>query len=266
MKKIFFLLFSFATLIGSAPSAQAQGEREVLDRFLVPIVIDGEAPGAFGSRWATRLVIHNASNQAVKVTQGILGCSLATCPNEAVPPNTTVTDLPAGFQLGRGWYGTGAFLHVRKEYRGSMSFNLRVQDLSRQALTWGTELPLVHESEAFVSTLQLINVPTDSRFRVAIRLYDFEPGNTARHVRIRAYGRTSETLAETTLAMFPNLGMENSLAGYGQLVDLVAAFPQLGASETIRLEITPLTQGLRFWAFASVTNNETQHVTTITPQ
>ena len=32
------------------------------------------------------------------------------------------------------------------------------------------------------------------------------------------------------------------------------------------VRVTPLTPGLRIWAFVSVTNNETQHVTTITPQ
>lgn len=36
--------------------------------------------------------------------------------------------------------------------------------------------------------------------------------------------------------------------------------------DTVRAEIEPLTEGLRYWAFVSVTNNETQHVTTITPQ
>lgn len=269
MKATIVLLFSFTMLIGSAPSGQAQEERPVLDRFLVPIVIDGESPGAFGSRWVTRLVIHNASNDTVNVTQAF-GCSLATCPNQAVPPHTTVFDLPNGFVLDDGVTGTrsgtGAFVHVRRLYRDSMSFNLRVQDLSRQALTRGTELPLVHESEAFLKTLQLINVPTDARFRVAIRFYDFEPGNTDRHVRMRVYSGTNQPLAETTVALVPNLRLLNYLPGYAQFVDLVGAFPQVAASETVRVEITPLSEGLRFWAFASVTNNETQHVTTITPQ
>lgn len=32
------------------------------------------------------------------------------------------------------------------------------------------------------------------------------------------------------------------------------------------LEIEPVTPGLRYWAFVTVTNNATSHVTTITPQ
>ena len=41
--------------------------------------------------------------------------------------------------------------------------------------------------------------------------------------------------------------------------------PVLGAVPLLRIEVTPVTPGLRFWTFVSVTNNETQHVTLITP-
>jgi hypothetical protein len=34
----------------------------------------------------------------------------------------------------------------------------------------------------------------------------------------------------------------------------------------VRIEITPLTAGSRYWSFASVTSNETQIVTLVTPQ
>ncbi len=33
----------------------------------------------------------------------------------------------------------------------------------------------------------------------------------------------------------------------------------------LRIEITPITPGMKFWAFASVTHNVTQHVTTVLP-
>ena len=79
------------------------------------------------------------------------------------------------------------------------------------------------------------------------------------------FGATHQLLAETTVTLVLQ-GNPDSVPGYAQFVDLVAVFPQLAASETIRVEITPISPGLRFWAFAAITNNETQHVTTITPQ
>jgi hypothetical protein len=36
--------------------------------------------------------------------------------------------------------------------------------------------------------------------------------------------------------------------------------------ERVRLEIEPVTDGLRLWGFVTVVNNETQHATVITPQ
>jgi len=53
--------------------------------------------------------------------------------------------------------------------------------------------------------------------------------------------------------------------GYLQL-DLGEAGAALEGAETAWVRIEPRTEGLRFWAFASVTNNPTGHVTTVTPQ
>jgi hypothetical protein len=32
------------------------------------------------------------------------------------------------------------------------------------------------------------------------------------------------------------------------------------------IKLTPVTPGIRFWAFATITNNETQLITTVSPQ
>ena len=262
MKKL--LTASLITiLLGTAGDVRAQ--RQTLERFLLPVWIDGQVAGAYGSLWVTRLVGYNAWREPVQVTQHT-GCFI-TCPTQTVPPYSYFIDRAATFfDMPAGRSGTGSFVHIHRIYRPWIVFNLRIQDLSRQSLTWGTELPVVSESEAFVDTLRLLNIPTDGRFRVAIRVYDFEPANADRHARLQVFSAGNQLLAETTVALVPPLGWEESLPGYAQFMDLVASFPEIAASETVRVEITPITQGLRFWAFASVTNNETQHVTTVTPQ
>ena len=53
--------------------------------------------------------------------------------------------------------------------------------------------------------------------------------------------------------------------GYAEIANL-ALLPELSAADRIRIEVTPLVTGLRFWSYVSVTNNETQHVTTISPE
>ena len=41
--------------------------------------------------------------------------------------------------------------------------------------------------------------------------------------------------------------------------------PLLNATSLLRIEVTPVTPGLEFWTFVSITNNNTQHVTLVTP-
>lgn len=220
------LLTTAFFLLGRDVHAQS---REMYERLLVPTVIENEVPGGYGSRWTTRIVGHNASDATVQVAQDIGGCALGVCPTDTAEPNSTFTYLNGSFLLPTSLAGTGSFLHVARPHNASVTFNLRVQDVSRQALTWGTELPVVRESEAFVDTLELLNIPTDSRFRVAVRIYDFEPERTEHHVRLRVYGATNQLIAETmvTLASFDR----NLLPGYAQFTHLVATFPQLASSE-----------------------------------
>jgi hypothetical protein len=52
--------------------------------------------------------------------------------------------------------------------------------------------------------------------------------------------------------------------GYVQLP--LSGLPMLQGKERIRLEITSDAPELRYWAFVSVTNNETQHITIITAE
>jgi len=40
----------------------------------------------------------------------------------------------------------------------------------------------------------------------------------------------------------------------------------LAKDAAVRVEVTPMTPGSRYWAFVSATNNTTNHVTLVTPQ
>ena len=46
----------------------------------------------------------------------------------------------------------------------------------------------------------------------------------------------------------------------------IEAEPALAGVTSMRIEVVPLTPNLRFWAFVSITNNETQEVTIVSPQ
>jgi hypothetical protein len=198
------------------------------------------------------------------------GCQFPSCPETPVVPAESRHE-PLLFQPDVG-NPPGILMYAKREFVEQVSFSLRIQDLSRQALTWGTEIPVVRESELFTSTLQLFDVPTDDRFRQALRVYDPDAGEQSL-VRLDIYSSDDELITTTTLALAQPPPMACSVPSgvacfpsTAEVLSLTDRFPELLAYYLVRVAITPLTPELRFWAFVSITNNETQHVTIITPQ
>ena len=107
--------------------------------------------------------------------------------------------------------------------------------------------------------------------RETLRIYDFD-GPADRVVAVRFFkDDASEAAVETqvTLRTFPAAVIDPvypEVPGYAQIGNFVRAFPELVGASRVRIEILPVTPGLRFWAFVSVTNNETQHVTAVLPK
>jgi hypothetical protein len=163
-----------------------------------------------------------------------------------------------------------------------VTFHLRAHDISRDASTFGTSVPVVREKDVYTGRLQLIDIPVGGDFRSALRVYDWDSNTKVpRVVRLRIYevclyatpdwylGKCNdEALVDTTLDL-PNGGEESYTnpdhPGFAMIGDLAAAFPQLVGPSRVRIDLDPVTSDLRFWAFASTTHNETQQVTVIAP-
>lgn len=240
-------------------------------RILLPLVVQQPIPGAFGSEWVTRIGILNTSDREVLIEAYEQDCEVI-CTYRLTPPRVTFypdlvvpeSTIPA------------SFLRTNAEDLPFIDVELHAQDLSRQSLTWGTEIPAVPETEALTGTLALGDIPIDERFRSLLRVYDFEHENGNSRVAYRVYQvRTDLKVPLADLASLPpdellasgelilQIDPMYELPGYTQLsIDELAG---VAGNERVRIELEPLTPGLRYWAFVSVTNNETQHITTITP-
>ncbi|HYM62467.1 MAG TPA: hypothetical protein VEZ11_16410 [Thermoanaerobaculia bacterium] len=159
----------------------------------------------------------------------------------------------------------GVFVYVPSEHVPEIAFDARIVDLSRESLTWGTEIPVISESGAYTTSIRLIGIPTDPRFRLMLRIYDFD-GVDGVQVRVRVFTEADVILADQTLAMRKPAGDQPfPFAGYPATVQVDLTGLVAGSTGRARVEIDPITPGLRFWAFVSVTHDETQHVTLITP-
>ncbi|MDQ6800137.1 MAG: IPT/TIG domain-containing protein [Acidobacteriota bacterium] len=210
-----------------------------------PIAFAG--PGALGSQWTTQITLRNENDYPVPIlpmSAFNLGC-VFEC-DSLVPKHSTRT---TGINTPNGFFG-----YVPRQASPAVHFDTLIKDLSHQSEALGTEIPVVREKDFFARPVELLNVPTDPRFRVALRVY-----GTSAALAIQPLN-SDENLVSS--AVFPAGNPPFTL-----ISDLVAAYPQLAGKGAVRITLSPFVVGNpALWALVSVTNNETQHVTTISPQ
>lgn len=221
-------------------------------RVLFPVVFDG--PGAHGSRWTTEISARNASSFDVTPWRG-----------DVFPAGTPIRlTFPSP-------HPNGVILFVPRESAGSMYFNTLVRDISRQSGDWGAEIPVVREHEfASGRSVELLNVPLQPEFRQTLRIYGLDSVDDVVSVTIRSM-TTGAVLAERLvpleggkqcLRFLPCASEEPTFAILG---DFVREFPQVAGTERVAVRVEPRSEQ-PVWAFVTITNNATQHVTVIAPQ
>lgn len=252
-------LFCVASIFAQTP----------MERLLLPVVIREPLLGAHGSLWVTELVINNHSNLEVKLGGVVNDCPLsAGCTGPAVlPGQATVFPIPL-----LGGQPPTMFLLVEEGRVRDVDVQLRVRDLSRATLTWGTEVPVIHESRALGGTVGLLDIPRNSTSRLRLRFYDFNP-SPAHTLHISGYEidptvflperALPDPLLFDFVVTFQLPGPDANKPGYWEL-DL-SSIPMPDGIERFRLVIEPSHAEMRYWTFVSITNNETQHITLITP-
>jgi hypothetical protein len=238
------------------------------EQVLLPVYLDGVVPGANGTQWKTDLWIRNNGNEAAMLAP-------SPCPqNQACPPVVPMTEtleqgsslhnLPPFFQAPDA--NTSRLLWVREP--NDVSFSLRFADASRSSLNGGTDMPVIRENELLRRPAQLFNVPLHAQFRVLLRVFDVAYSSSKFRLTFYAQteGQTQALHATEITATTVQTGDFRTEAAYAQfdvtdLLRMERTWP-----ESVRIQVEPLTPGSRYWTFASLTNNETQLVTLVTPQ
>jgi hypothetical protein len=262
LKDTLSLLLSLSSVAGSV-SAYAQVPE--VERILVPVALKVPIQGAFGSEWHTELVVRNDSTEEARLGAGVdplgLPFSIAIVP----PRKTRVVPLFAtGGRAGEADPVPAYVVVVYKPVVHQLSFQARVFDRSRSATDWGTEIPVIRESDAVRSRIQLLRIPTSPQFRLTLRVYGFDPRTD---VLLRLFDEEEESLLGERLITLGDANPNSAGPQYWQTTDVAGTFgTSFTDREFVRIEVTRLNEQDRIWAFASVTHNETQHVTTITPQ
>lgn len=232
---------------------------------LVPIAAR-DVPGANSSIWRSTLAVTNHSDHPVYV-HGIEPCFVNPCAPPSVLPGTTAFATVYPY-----WVSISD-----TEDLADIKVSLRVQDISRQAETWGATIPTVRESDALASpeVASLVDIPITPEFRSLLRIYDFDrvDRTSSKQVRVRYYTidparygtRPLDTLLEEAVYdLLPH--PERPPWEVPRMATIpFSGIEALAGGSRVRIEVEAVSNDLHFWAFVSVTNNETQHVTIISP-
>jgi hypothetical protein len=253
-------LLLLATVDGNA---QEDTNGDGIVNALIPVVVEiGEVAGAYGSRWTTEVWIHNGTANTLRAIQRNLADPDCPFPEQPCPPNAVAGETRRAILYSHqaDW---GTVLLFTKDDAPHITLSARLLELSRRAQPNGINLPVVWEDQYLRKPVQLLSVPTADTSRVALRVYDprLQRGST---VIVDFLALNGDIIASTTMSPGNNI-LSEPVPAFAGINDLVAAFPALRAYDRFDIRLTPATPGMEYWAFAAVTDRDTQHVLLITP-
>jgi hypothetical protein len=231
------------------------------ERILIPVARSG--PGPNTARFETEILMTNVGDEDVYVTGAAATPSLASPPpTPVVHPHTTrsFTDLL------RDTPGhVGAFIYVPVFAARDIITKVRVHDTSRDAAAFGVEIPAVSDLD-FAATVHLTGVPTDARFRSTLRVYAYDAANFG-PVTLRVRDAADGTLLATVPVALERaeLGREEEIPASVQ-ISLDPIIEPLRSHARLHIDIADSDAIRPIWGFVSITNNQTQEITLVTPQ
>ncbi len=251
MRPLVILLSVISSLL--PVSAQTPDQFE---RVLVPVAATW-LEGSFGSVWNTDTYVLNsgASPRIVDQTPD-QECRLL-CPSPVIGAKTfrpVSIDLPPG--------NHGVFLYLEKP-SDPITLSLRVTEESDG---WGFTVPVPRACD-FDTTIQLLNLPLDSRFRSRIRVYDFE-GASSVDVVLRVFSEGEYRLigsGDLTLTHNTTERQSEAFPAYPADGSVMLASLLHDVDESDERAWVEVLSTVPIWAFASVTDNATQRTTVISP-
>jgi hypothetical protein len=230
-----------------------------LDRLLLPVAASGPGPNA--ARFETEILITNAGDEAVPVSGAatLYGSGISPPPIPRVQPHTTGT-FTDGLRYAE--YFTGAFIYVPARMARDVITKVRVHDTSRDAAAFGVEIPVVSDLD-FAATVRLAGLPTDARFRSTLRVYAYDARNFG-PVTLLVRDSADGTLLATVPVALNAPDLNDFPAAAQLLLDSIMA--PLRSHARLRIDIADSDAIRPIWGFVSITNNQTQEITLVTPQ
>jgi hypothetical protein len=218
--------------------------------YLVPIN-PGVVAGADGTQWQTTLWFSNASDQEAQIVCD----SPLTCPTLR-PHSTTSLTAPYANLQHQGFFVAYVQHLVAGLPPNSVFGTLRTNDSASSPHSAGTEIPLVRP-DAFHQAITLPHVPLNGHSRLRLRVY----GYVDTRVTVRAIGLTTNSEVWSTTLQAKGAGPALTIPSYAE-IDVPSTF---AGDDAIRIELTAGVADQVIWAFVSITDDESQQFTLVTP-
>jgi|GEM_PF-1025171 len=237
-------------------------------RILIPLTAV-DLPGNNNALWRTQTTVMLASETNVDVRPHRCGeLDPTLCVDLTLPLNQPfdISQIPT-YRYGDS--PNGQFFYVREDDYGKFRANSRVFDVARLEQTAGAEIPLAREHDFVNRAVSMVGIPVAPQFRHTLRVYGFdaqeEPVQISLFVGNESIPRVVQvnTLAKQSGSTTFGGGLPTHPSFHQLQLDQM--MPLTGITEPVRVEVKPLGTG-RIWAFLSVTNNNTHHVTTFSAQ
>lgn len=252
MTSVFFRSITIVIFTLIVPyEINAQTNREEI---LFPIH-PGVWQGANGSRWQTQLILRNSGMNPIVSSGGNVGISVLLYPG--------IVERHLGGSLDQSVPLVGIYSGELE----TLSLSLIVRETSRGNTTRGAEIPIVRERDLKTKPFDLLDVPLDPNFRVNLRVYNFPSDSTQQELTIRIYDQESELPPRFEQRLLAERRFSFSSAPrVWSLADLRQQLALPDSVKSIRIHSERTSGNGRQWAFVTITHNETQHVTVISPQ
>lgn len=234
-----------AALLFAAPLL-AQDERLLLPIFTPPVV------GAFGAEFHTDLTVGNLGKTVLSLSGLAYDCEVII----SCPPTPDRIDMQPERVLRSQELvhngGPGRFVFLEKEDLSRLTMSLRVFEVTRDGLNLGTEMPIVRESEFVNDRIVFPRVPIFPWYRSALRVYAASPVD----VLVKAGSQPAV-----------RLHLSGAVDPFDPAYAVLTDFKGVGfARVTVEVDEQNSETPVPIWAFITVTNNQTQAITTITPR
>jgi hypothetical protein len=247
-------------VVANAYRYQSRSNDE-LERILLPVA--GSGPGPSSARFEAEISITNASDETVPVMGAAVpqNLGISPVPIPVVPPHTTgiFTDRLSN-QPGHA----GAFIYVPARLARDVITKVRVHDTSRDVSSFGVEIPAVSDLD-FAESVRLTGIPTDARSRSTLRVYAYTAKNFG-PVTLRVRDDADGTLLVTVPVSLNAVLSEEEILPASAQISLDPIIAPLRSHARLRIDIADSDAIRPIWAFISITNNQTQEITLVTPQ